>query len=111
MYDSWMRLAAIFFLFLVPTTCLAETLEDRVARVVDGDTIRILIPAKHQIKVRLAEIDTPETGAAGAGAPGSGGGKGAVGAAGGSEDGVLGVAEKEPWAFAVKWQVSRICSV
>jgi len=31
-----------------------------VTAITDGDTIKILTPSKQQIKVRLAEIDTPE---------------------------------------------------
>ena len=34
----------------------------QVVSVTDGDTIKILTPAKQQIKVRLADIDTPERG-------------------------------------------------
>ena len=38
------------------------TVVGQVVSVTDGDTIKILTPAKQQIKVRLADIDTPERG-------------------------------------------------
>jgi len=55
-----MRHVTIFFLFLVTTTCLADTLEGLVVRIVDGDTLVILDATKTQHRVRLAGIDTPE---------------------------------------------------
>ena len=41
---------------------LSATIEGQVVAITDGDTIKILTPAKQQIKVRLADIDTPERG-------------------------------------------------
>ena len=41
---------------------LSATLVGQVVSVTDGDTIKILTPTKQQIKVRLADIDTPERG-------------------------------------------------
>jgi endonuclease YncB( thermonuclease family) len=41
-------------------TVNAETITGRVVRVSDGDTITILDADKHQVKVRLAQIDAPE---------------------------------------------------
>ncbi len=38
----------------------AITHTGQVIAITDGDTIKILSPAKQQIKIRLAEIDTPE---------------------------------------------------
>ena len=38
---------------------LSATIEGQVVAITDGDTIKILTPAKQQIKVRLADIDTP----------------------------------------------------
>ena len=41
---------------------LSATIEGQVVAITDGDTIKILTPTKQQIKVRLADIDTPERG-------------------------------------------------
>lgn len=40
----------------------AATHTGEVVSITDGDTIKILTPAKQQVKVRLADIDTPERG-------------------------------------------------
>jgi endonuclease YncB( thermonuclease family) len=48
-------------IFVVPVSVEAETLTGKVVGVTDGDTITVLV-AEHTIKVRLAEIDTPERG-------------------------------------------------
>jgi len=48
-------------LLLLPLSAEAETLKGKVVGVTDGDTITVLA-AEHTIKVRLAEIDTPERG-------------------------------------------------
>lgn len=47
-----------FVFFVVPL--LASGQEVRVVAVTDGDTVKVLTHDKKQIKVRLAEIDTPE---------------------------------------------------
>lgn len=47
-----------FFIALVPTQ--AETLKGKVVRVLDGDTVVVLVGAR-QIKVRLYGIDAPES--------------------------------------------------
>ena len=57
-----MRFVYLFFLLLISTTSLAETLEGRVVRVVDGDTLVVLDSGNTQHRVRLAGIDTPERG-------------------------------------------------
>ena len=57
-----MRHVTIFFLFLVSTSCIAETLEGKVVRIVDGDTLVVLDRINAQHRVRLAGIDTPERG-------------------------------------------------
>ena len=41
---------------------LSATVVGQVVSVTDGDTIKLLTPTKQQIKVRLADIDTPERG-------------------------------------------------
>ena len=49
--------------FLTLSACTnATTQTGQVVAITDGDTIKILTPAKQQIKVRLADIDTPERG-------------------------------------------------
>ena len=55
------RLAALLFLLCILSTAHAETLVGRVVGVHDGDTLTLLNDQKHQTKVRLAEIDTPES--------------------------------------------------
>ena len=63
--------AAGFSLVLISLLCLglfatapraADTIEGRVVGISDGDTITVLTPGKEQVRVRLAEIDTPESG-------------------------------------------------
>ena len=49
---------------LVSTTCLADTLEGKVVRVVDKDNLVVLVSGNTQHSVRLAGIDAPERGAA-----------------------------------------------
>ena len=59
---SLLRIISILFLFLALTnsaSCLAATLTGKVIRVLDGDTMEVLVN-KEPIRVRLAEIDCPE---------------------------------------------------
>ncbi len=57
-----MRRATLVALALcIPLTAMGKTLTGRVVGVTDGDTITVLV-AERPIKVRLAEIDTPERG-------------------------------------------------
>lgn len=55
------RLIALLFLLCILSPAHAETLAGRVVGVHDGDTLTLLDAQKHQTKVRLAEIDTPES--------------------------------------------------
>ena len=62
---SWILECTSFthiFLLLVSTTCLTDTLEGKVVRIVGGDTLVILDDNKTQHRVRLARFDTPERG-------------------------------------------------
>ncbi len=57
--------ASVIFILLVAltqATCIqaANSHTGTVVSITDGDTIKILTLAKQQIKVRLADIDTPE---------------------------------------------------
>ena len=55
-----MRLLALLLLILCSSTA-AETLSGRVVGISDGDTLTLLVD-REQVKVRLAQIDTPERG-------------------------------------------------
>ncbi len=63
MLASMWRIAAILLL-LSPFVGLAATLEGRVVRVADGDTLTVLDAGKKQHRIRLASIDAPEKGQA-----------------------------------------------
>lgn len=51
----------LLYLALIPLSAVAEEQIGRVVGVTDGDTLTMLDGRKQQIKVRLAEIDTPES--------------------------------------------------
>ncbi|MEQ1789803.1 MAG: thermonuclease family protein [Rickettsiales bacterium] len=51
----------LLYLALLPLSAVAEEQIGRVVDVTDGDTLTMLDSRKQQIKVRLAEIDTPES--------------------------------------------------
>ncbi len=45
---------------VIPTTLSAETFVGSVARVSDGDTVRLLVNDSTELKIRLSGIDAPE---------------------------------------------------
>lgn len=58
-------LAALLLLaavLLFPSPLSAETLQGKVVGVTDGDTVRLLVNGRDLYKVRLGEIDAPESG-------------------------------------------------
>lgn len=58
-----MTIKKLFFLaiFIIALPLHAEQLTGRVVAISDGDTLTILNSSKKQIKIRLGEIDTPES--------------------------------------------------
>ncbi|MNZ31248.1 Thermonuclease precursor [compost metagenome] len=55
------RTALATLLLLVSPLAVADTVQCRVVGVSDGDTVTCLTSASRQVKVRLAEIDAPES--------------------------------------------------
>ncbi len=53
-------LASILAASLLPLRAQAEAITGNVVGISDGDTLTLLTADKRQVKVRLAEIDTPE---------------------------------------------------
>ena len=50
----------VLFFLLVNVLVQAETLEGKIVKIADGDTLTLLTSTKDQVKIRLAGIDTPE---------------------------------------------------
>ena len=58
---SWPRYALFVFL-LLSAPAMSSELQGHVVSIADGDTFTLLTANKQQVRVRLAEIDTPESG-------------------------------------------------
>jgi endonuclease YncB( thermonuclease family) len=56
-----MLLRALVLLLTLSSPALAEELRGRVVGITDGDTLTLLTPERREVKIRLAEIDTPES--------------------------------------------------
>jgi endonuclease YncB( thermonuclease family) len=54
-------LVVLLVVLLLPLQVLAQQVQGRVIGISDGDTFKLLAAGNQQIKVRLAEIDTPES--------------------------------------------------
>jgi endonuclease YncB( thermonuclease family) len=55
-----MLIRALVLLLSFASPALAEELRGRVVGITDGDTLTLLTPQRREVKIRLAEIDTPE---------------------------------------------------
>ncbi len=58
---SWFR-HVILVVLLLSAPAMSSELHGRVVSIADGDTFTLLTADKEQIRIRLAEIDTPESG-------------------------------------------------
>ncbi len=54
------RVITLFFLAFLSLTASADTLNGKVVKITDGDTLTILDANYQQHKIRLAGIDAPE---------------------------------------------------
>ena len=59
--SGWLNINRLFLplLLLFTLSAQAETLEGKVIKIADGDTLTLLTSSNQQVKVRLAGIDTP----------------------------------------------------
>lgn len=55
-------LLIVTFVLIFPLICVSQSIQGKVVRIADGDTITILDSTKLQIRVRLYGIDCPENG-------------------------------------------------
>lgn len=61
-YNLFVRLIVTILLLLAAAPALGADLHGRVVGIADGDTFTLLTTSKQQVKIRLAEIDAPESG-------------------------------------------------
>jgi endonuclease YncB( thermonuclease family) len=55
-------IATLFVMLFLSQIALSDELLGRVVAIADGDTFTLLVDGKRQVKIRLAEIDAPESG-------------------------------------------------
>jgi len=55
-----MQLPIFITLVLISVACFSEEMTGQVVSIADGDTLTLLVDGRKQVKIRLAEIDTPE---------------------------------------------------
>ena len=60
--SGWLNINRLLLplLLLFTLSAQAETLEGKVVKIADGDTLTLLTSSNEQVKIRLAGIDTPE---------------------------------------------------
>jgi len=60
--SGWLSINRLLLplLLLFTLSAQAETLEGKVVKIADGDTLTLLTSSNEQVKIRLAGIDTPE---------------------------------------------------
>ena len=60
--SGWLSINRLLLplLLLFTLSVQAETLEGKVVKIADGDTLTLLTPSNQQVKIRLAGVDTPE---------------------------------------------------
>ena len=60
--SGWLNINKLLttLFFLLSLAVQADTLEGKVVKIADGDTLTLLTSSNEQVKIRLAGIDTPE---------------------------------------------------
>lgn len=61
-FNQALRFAIIAIFGLHLSAAQAKSFSGKVISIADGDTLTVLNENKHQVKIRLAEIDAPESG-------------------------------------------------